>query len=485
MCQFNPERKDILICSFAAPKEFLPQECMIYFLSGEEMKSFLRRAALCFQSNEEEIMRNNWSQVRVMTYIYMAFLVLYYLAVCLPVRVPAQNQAVLAALIAQAGFSVSVSLKKDPPKSSTAEYAVLMIFGVMIMTLSIYLGTYVFRDNTAWLFLIEVIMLTQFYTMPPVLKCIELLTYLVVFVVCSCIFKGGHMALLDALAGASAVGVGLVSYFSLMFYKMESFENQDELSRMCSLDGMTGLMNKTTFMHFSSLFLKSAPISRPYALAILDVDHFKDVNDRHGHMAGDEVLKMLASCLKRQFPEGDYETGRFGGDEFTVLIKQAHLNDVEQQFRALMKQAAEETEQKVGFPITISVGIAYSIGRELMFPDLFVTADRALYEAKEKEGNTISVKEMNQQEREAPVIAAVDLNEQELKTVRTQCGKLYEVIATDSGLDTRRLLERRKQKVQMVLMSAHQSSFRRAEALSSIHQIRSIHKVPVILIVGE
>ena len=147
--------------------------------------------------------------------------------------------------------------------------------------------------------------------------------------------------------------------------------------------------------------------------------------------------------------------------------------------------AAEETEQKVGFPITISVGIAYSIGRELMFPDLFVTADRALYEAKEKEGNTISVKEMNQQEREAPVIAAVDLNEQELKTVRTQCGRMYEVIATDSGLDTRRLLERRKQKVQMVLMSAHQSSFRRAEALSSIHQIRSIHKVPVILIVGE
>jgi len=430
-------------------------------------------------------MRMNWRQVRVMTFIYLAFLALYWLIICVPVSVPAQNRAVLAAIAAQAAFSIAVFLRREPPRRIALEYAALMLFGSMIMALSIYLGTYVFRDNTAWLFLIEIIMLTQFYTMPPRLKCAELLAYLIAFLICSFRFKSSGMALLDAAAGTSAMGVGMVSYFSLMSYKLESFENRDELSRMCSLDGMTGLMNKTTFMHFCSAFLRNAPLSRPYALAVMDVDHFKNVNDSHGHMAGDEVLHMIAACLRAHFPEGDFETGRFGGDEFTVLIRRAERDGLEQMLLSVMDEVSRKTQEKAGFAVTLSAGIAFASGREMMFADLFVAADRALYEAKRNGGNTVSVRELSGQDSGIPVIAAVDLDEQELKAAIAACGKQYEVIPVLSGSETKKLLDRRKQQVQIVLMSVHQSSFRRAEALCSVRQIREVRKIPLILIVGE
>jgi hypothetical protein len=218
------------------------------------MKSFFLRVDRSFRENGTEIMQQNWQQLRVMTLIYLAGLILYYTAASRMDHVPAQNEAVLIAIAAQTAYSLVVELRREPPRSMLAENIILMTFAAMIMALAIYLGTFVFRQDIAWMFLIEIIMLTQFYTMRPLLKTMELTVYFLIFALCSCRFKSSAFAVLDLVSGMFALCVALTSYYSLLVYKIEAFENKAELRRMCSVDAMTGLLNKTTFEHFYTQF---------------------------------------------------------------------------------------------------------------------------------------------------------------------------------------------------------------------------------------
>lgn len=155
-------------------------------------------------------------------------------------------------------------------------------------------------------------------------------------------------------------------------------------------DGLTGLRNVHFFNEQLSIFFSMAKrYKRDFSLAVIDVDDFKSINDTHGHMVGDFVLKKLAGILKKTLRKSDIIT-RYGGDEFTVILPEIN----EEQARRAMERVKEgidgqkfpieDTGKKISF--SISAGIAAyneDVGNKTR---LFEAADADMYKDKGTRG---------------------------------------------------------------------------------------------------
>jgi len=157
----------------------------------------------------------------------------------------------------------------------------------------------------------------------------------------------------------------------------------EELSRT---DDLTGVGNRRFFdAELASRFEHAQRYGRPLTLVMIDIDHFKNVNDTFGHQAGDEVLQHVARVLQRNTRRSDF-VARFGGEEFVVLLPETALLEglqVAEKIRAAVP--AENLPTRV----TVSAGVA-AIPLQLDTPEeLVAAADRALYRAKEKGRNRV------------------------------------------------------------------------------------------------
>ncbi len=151
-------------------------------------------------------------------------------------------------------------------------------------------------------------------------------------------------------------------------------------------DPLTGLPNRRAFnIRMELAFAECSSQHTPLALAIVDIDHFKAINDRHGHPAGDEALGHIARALRAQCGTR-FSTTRFGGDEFAVLISNTPLRDA-QAFCEEMRRAIEALDH--GVPLTVSIGVAAMHTADTV-GDLYARADEALYAAKRAGRNQVA-----------------------------------------------------------------------------------------------
>ena len=159
----------------------------------------------------------------------------------------------------------------------------------------------------------------------------------------------------------------------------------DEIYRLARTDSLTGLWNRGYFMEMACRELaRGRREAAPLSLIMIDVDHFKKVNDTHGHEAGDEALRCLAEVLALSVRDGDL-LARLGGEEFVALLPNARLADacnVAERIRQGI--AARELDCRSGacFGLTVSVGVATHRDRETPLEELLRCADEALYAAK-------------------------------------------------------------------------------------------------------
>ena len=155
-------------------------------------------------------------------------------------------------------------------------------------------------------------------------------------------------------------------------------------------DSMTGLLNHTTTNEQTKIELARARrIKQSLSFALLDIDHFKQVNDRYGHPAGDRVIKSLSNLLKQRLRATDV-IGRYGGEEFAVVLPDADaetaakiIDEVRQSFADLRHQHDDGD-----FVVTLSGGIA-TYPQYTEVPQLIDAADKALYEAKSSGRNQV------------------------------------------------------------------------------------------------
>lgn len=162
-------------------------------------------------------------------------------------------------------------------------------------------------------------------------------------------------------------------------------QNRD-LNDFALKDPLTGLLNRRAL---DEALEKMEGDNRPFAMLLIDIDRFKAVNDRHGHAAGDEVLRAVARTLEETVEARDV-CGRYGGEEFVVLLPGRNLPETyEMAERLRLAVAAHENALRI--PVTLSIGGAVSPLQSTHVDDLFELADRALYRAKESGRNRVVV----------------------------------------------------------------------------------------------
>ncbi|NML15672.1 diguanylate cyclase [Azohydromonas caseinilytica] len=173
--------------------------------------------------------------------------------------------------------------------------------------------------------------------------------------------------------------IGIVTYR----LSLRLAEQKAQLRELVQFDPLTGLLNK---MHWhaqmESEFARWRRSARPVALMLLDLDHFKRINDEHGHPAGDEVLRHFSRLLRHHVREADV-AGRVGGEEFAVLVHDCSAEQAQflaRRVRAAL--AAQPVPVAGGLHVTVSVGIAEPGRWQRDAAQWLAEADAALYTAK-------------------------------------------------------------------------------------------------------
>jgi two-component system cell cycle response regulator len=158
-------------------------------------------------------------------------------------------------------------------------------------------------------------------------------------------------------------------------------------------DGLTELANRRHFQdRLHEEFRRAQRYDDPLSLMLVDLDHFKAVNDTHGHQLGDEVLRAVAACLREAVRETDF-VARYGGEEFAVILPKTHLGGA---LTVAERISAEVRRLRLGvdrsLTVTASLGVSSYPSRAVTTPEQLVrTTDQALYRAKSEGRNRINL----------------------------------------------------------------------------------------------
>jgi diguanylate cyclase len=186
------------------------------------------------------------------------------------------------------------------------------------------------------------------------------------------------------------IGGGFVFYFVL--YIRRNSELYNHYKENSERDPMTGLFNVRSFDHHYNVMISNTILNKGHcAVCLVDIDHFKKINDTYGHPAGDEVLKKVAKQLSYLTREGDI-VSRNGGEEFSILLPNTGVEeagDIAERIRRTIEFLDFPLPNKSSINLTVSIGIAAN-DEPIIKPDLlFQEADDALYLAKQSGRNNV------------------------------------------------------------------------------------------------
>lgn len=173
---------------------------------------------------------------------------------------------------------------------------------------------------------------------------------------------------------------------------IEAMENINQIADFANKDFLTGVYNRRYFYENMNEYVAYAEEHmEPYVVAMLDIDHFKKINDTHGHNSGDKVLKTLAKKLIDE-TKGDDLIARFGGEEFCIILKDISNEDAVKFFVNLRANIANCKVQlkKEQISFTVSIGVAFSRS-DYRLDELLELTDEALYRAKENGRNRVEI----------------------------------------------------------------------------------------------
>jgi diguanylate cyclase (GGDEF)-like protein len=237
--------------------------------------------------------------------------------------------------------------------------AASLVFGLALGFLWVLFSFWIFADRGIWM-----------YTMSPLLLIFSLFVF-------------------------SAI-------FSITIGKRE----QARLFALATRDGLTGLY---VIRHFRNLLNAAVEEAHkkglPLSVVLLDLDHFKSINDKYGHVTGDEALRYVAQILRgvtrlEGEPEELNPIGRYGGEEFIIMFRKYHLIDAAFNYAEKIRRRFEEesfSHEGVRIPFTVSLGVA-TLWPDETVPDLMVLrADEALYRAKTEGRNRVCVEKKSEE----------------------------------------------------------------------------------------
>lgn len=203
--------------------------------------------------------------------------------------------------------------------------------------------------------------------------------------------RSEYYGLALAAAGLAMLILLVAAAITALRANARAAEATAELRRIATIDVLTGLWNRRHLLErLEAETGRSRRNGRPLCLAILDVDHFKRVNDLHGHPAGDEVLRVLAGLIRDAVRLSDV-VGRMGGEEFAILMPETdrgHARLVCERLGEMVARRPVRLPSGEALTVTLSTGIALMAGQEAS-DRLISRADAALYDAKAEGRNCV------------------------------------------------------------------------------------------------
>jgi diguanylate cyclase (GGDEF)-like protein len=175
---------------------------------------------------------------------------------------------------------------------------------------------------------------------------------------------------------------------------MRRFMMHAQLVTASRMDTKTGLLNALTWQREAELEVSRAVrIRSPLAIAVVDVDHFKAINDQHGHLGGDAVLALTAATMAALLRDYDI-LGRFGGDEFAICLPHTSAYEarrITERLRDKISQISTHSPGDAPVQITLSIGVASLESSSRTLDELIAAADAALYRAKKSGRNCVRI----------------------------------------------------------------------------------------------
>lgn len=278
------------------------------------------------------------------------------------------------------------------------------------------------------------------------------------------------------------------TYRSITQLTNELEVQKEKLELLSFTDELTGLYNRRALMdRLVQEMLRSERHGSGLTIMLLDLDHFKQVNDTHGHLLGDEVLATFGRVIA-EIARGSDAPARYGGEEFCVLLPETNLEGTLVLADRLRLEIARQPFPGVNgttFHVTCSIGIAQFLpGQTDTVSSLLERADVALYAAKEGGRNCIRVSDAPQGGVPQPLILIVDDEEQVLSLTKRTLEELgYRVLTADNGQKAIELLSQNATEIAGVLLDL---CMLRADGIKTSHAIEKVAPhLPIIVISGD
>jgi diguanylate cyclase (GGDEF)-like protein len=206
--------------------------------------------------------------------------------------------------------------------------------------------------------------------------------------VMACISRTGEDALVkrDIMRGEQ--------FLTVMRMGISHAEEVERLANEAQTDGLTGLLNRKTFCARLDNVLERLDRRRPCAVIMLDIDHFKRINDGYGHPAGDEVIRTVSDVIQRTVRKGDF-AGRYGGEEFVLYLEDvddAQAVQAAERLRSLVRNVKYCFSGKE-IVVTVSMGLACYPQHGISGDPLLRCADEALYRSKSAGRDRVTIHE--------------------------------------------------------------------------------------------
>lgn len=211
--------------------------------------------------------------------------------------------------------------------------------------------------------------------------------------------QNGKFINMKAIAAGSAGDKKIVVLNDVTAYekaRLAIVKANEELEILAKMDGLTQIANRRAFDDQLNLeWRRMIREDGEMCIMLCDVDHFKDFNDRHGHMAGDELLRAVAQVVANNAQRPGDLAARYGGDEFALILPNTPLEGAEYIAQKILDRSRDlelfESPSTLKASVTLSIGICHSVPSKDISPDrLLSTADAALYEAKNSGRNCIT-----------------------------------------------------------------------------------------------